>query len=66
VTFTATLSPSRRITLDLPPGVAIPSQLLHVVGAMGGDNPIAFADCPPADQVEAMAQRLAALLLGGA
>ena len=66
-TFTATLSPDGRITLAFPPGVEIPQEAISVMTELAGDDaPIAVASCLPPDQVEAIAQRLASLLLGRA
>lgn len=66
-TFTATLDALGRISLDFPRGAEIPPQILSLMAELAGDDaPIAIAPCLHPDQVEAIAQSLAALLLGRA
>jgi hypothetical protein len=66
IDFTATIDAHGRVTLAFPPGVEPPPSVLALVEELAEDGPIGVAPCLPPQEVEAMAQRLAALLLGGA
>jgi hypothetical protein len=63
--FKTTIYPDGRIALDVPPdGDLSPGMLSLMTNMAGADAPIAVAPCLPPEQVEGIAQRLAALFLG--